>query len=264
MVTSILTEEKIDWEYRNSKVTPLALYKYLYECQKKYSGKKFAVILDDVIKLLDDEVIIGMLQGATWAVNGKRIVTYTSTSKAAVDVPQFFEFTGEIIILTNFVKLNEYVKALITRVNYYNLSFTYKVKMKMLEEVAKLPYRNTSELDRENCLNSIKRIASPMSKDLNVRTLIKTFNFYLYNPATVEEMLKGVIIDDVKLVSVKKCLTQFPDDIDMQKQFFHEQTGLGKSSYFVYKKKYVEALGLIQLSALDIPRTTGQPQREQI
>ena len=77
-------------------------------------------------------------------------------------------------------------------------------------------------------------------------------------------MLKGVIIDDVKLVSVKKCLTQFPDDIDMQKQFFHEQTGLGKSSYFVYKKKYVEALGLIQLSALDIPRTTGQPQREQI
>jgi len=240
--TAILTEEKIDWEYRNSKVTPLALYKYLYECQKKYNGKRYVVILDDVIKLLDDEVIIGMLQGATWEVNGKRMVTYTSTSKQATDVPQFFEFTGEIVILTNFVKLNEYVKALITRGNYYHLSFTYKEKMKLLEEVAKLPYKTLDLAQRNVCLSRLKHYASPLSKDLNVRTLIKTFNFHLFNPLMVDEMLKGTINDDKNLSSVKKCIELFDKDIEMQKKYFNELTGLQKSSYFHYKKKYMEAL----------------------
>ena len=88
-IRQTLESEGIKPVLLNSHVTPMALYRTLYENR---DGK--VVWLDDADSIYADMRVLGLLRSATWN-DGERIVTYTSSQ--LTDIPSRFAFDGRIV-----------------------------------------------------------------------------------------------------------------------------------------------------------------------
>ena len=73
-----------DFVYVNGVVTPLSLYKLLYENKDKL------IVLDDVFGLFESDRAVSLLKSALWSVKNRRIIHYHSTSRYAGTVVLLF------------------------------------------------------------------------------------------------------------------------------------------------------------------------------
>jgi len=135
-----------DFVYYNTYTTPLELYEFLYA-----NANDKLIVLDDVEGILTDRKSISILKSALWGINGKRIISYFSNTPM-LKAPQQFMFNSRIIMLFNQFPLNGRFKpimeALKTRCLYYEINFGYFTKLKILFEIAKLPYKGLGEEER--------------------------------------------------------------------------------------------------------------------
>lgn len=188
-----LKKMDVDYSYLNSKVTPLALYKFLY------SNKDKVILFDDILGLMDNEIIISILLSALWSATNKRIIHYETTAKVFEDLalPSSFEFTGKIIVLTNQFNLkNKYLNALKDRGFFWEFVFSYAEKIKVMKEIIRLNHDGLSFEDRQKILTFLIDNSSPATKDFSFRVLVKAYSLFKYNNDKWQQLVKSLLKDD--------------------------------------------------------------------
>ena len=110
-----------------------------------------------------------------------------------------------------------------------------------MAEIAKIPYKDTTEEERKEVYDFIKENSSIVSKNINFRTLIMAFDLRKSNPANWKELVKNLIIEDKELAIVSELMKTGAPIKDQVKSFI-EKTGLSRATYFRYKKKLEEQM----------------------
>jgi len=227
MVLNTARQEKKEFAYLNSKITELAFFKFIYKNRNKL------VILDDT-NILNNDIILNLLMGMCWESNGKRIINWVTTSPKLGDVPETFEFKGQIIILTN--KTTPKIEVLKTRGNYYKLQFSYREKISIMKSIAKKPYKDLSLKERKFVLKKLIEKTDETSKNFNFRTLMKAYNFFIYNRKKFDVLLDNSLEKDFDLEVIKK-LGGTGLTVKEQVDLFKRITGKGRSIFFEKKKQ---------------------------
>lgn len=196
------TLQPTEWIYRNGYTTPLSLVKTLYNNVDK------VIVLDDVEGgLFGDEKAVSLLKSAMWDSDGKRLVYYESSSKHSQEIPSPFEFRGRLIILCNRIanKDNPNVRALLTRGMTYELTFTYKQKLKIITQILE----DNKQLSAEK-KEKIKRIISERTniatENFNFRTLQKLIAMVNYDIERAELLFKATTTEDTLKALVWKII----------------------------------------------------------
>jgi hypothetical protein len=224
-----LTELKVDFIYQTAFSTPLELYHTLYE----HNGK--VIVIDDCEGILNNIKCVSILKNALWSVTGTRILNYKSTSEL-LKAPKQFEFTGKLIIITNRLTNETNLKALVSRVLFCDLKFSYYQILEMMEQITINDYKGLQKEEREKVFNYIKRHSSPCVLDFNLRILIKAFEIYkIMN--NWKDIVKDMLKEDTTLKVVYNLEKEKTRSVKDRIQEFARITGMSRATYFNYKRK---------------------------
>ena len=232
---STLKELNIDYSYLNAKCTPLSLFEFLY----RNNGK--ILVFDDIIGILDNEISISILMSALWSATDKRIVNYQTTAKIFTDraLPDFFEFTGKIILLTNHLNVrNKYLAALQDRGYFWEFDFSYQDKIAIMKEIVKVDHPVLTLEQRKEVLSYLVKNSSPATKNFSFRTLLKAYNLFAYNK-NWRELVRSILIDDEATLFVWKAISEKIKEA--WKEFVERGFGC-KATYYNIAKKLSKSL----------------------
>ena len=226
-----IKEEKREFVYLNTAITPLALYKYLY------NHKNALIVIDDIEGVFQDMKSIAILKNALWEIDKKRLIFWETTSNRLDGIPECFEFEGQIIILANKLNLNnQNISALVSRVNYKEIQFTFQEKITIMKSIIKKPYKELLLKDRQYVLKKIIDNTDEANINFNFRTLIKAYNFYIYNKDKFEMLLNSILEKDEYVVLIKK-LSERDLSVDEQINLYIRTTNKSRRHYFLKKKQ---------------------------
>lgn len=118
---------------KGGKITPVALYKSMYE----HNGK--VIIFDDLDSMWEDQNMVGMLKGALEP-EGDRTMTWEAKNpqkdKAGNPIPQSFKFKGQMIFISNKTReeLSKIASPIVdSRASAIDLSMTMEQTLKKLD-----------------------------------------------------------------------------------------------------------------------------------
>jgi len=229
--TTFQLTKDIDTAYISCKVTPLELYKMLYQ-----NKDRELIILDDL--KWDSEIIISILKGAWQSIaDGKRLVQYNSSK---MDIPKVFDIKARFICLANRIPNNTDMKALTSRTLLYEFKPIYKEKIHLIEQISKKEYKNISAEERRRIYEFIEKNTNPSTLNLNLRTFQRICDIYRYKKKD-DEWIKLAINElkaDDRLALVYELVAS-GNSVDTQIETFREQTGMGRATYFRIKKNLV-------------------------
>lgn len=239
-----LNKHNVSVAYLDSFSTPVALYGWMYK-----NRDIDVMVLDDLAGLTESARILAYLKGALWVVNDKRLV-HNLSMKPPVDeygrsIPDWFELSARMIIMTNkWNTKNLHVKAVTTRVNHVVVEMGYDDIMNIMEQVMQKPYGTLSPGDRREVFEYLKANTSESTENLNIRTLIKMFQFKEFSKKINEPdkwkqlSLKSLKKDDLLLLveKLENDNVNFPKDSDKEKEFTN-LTGKSRASWFRLKKQ---------------------------
>lgn len=226
-VENVLKDKNMDFESIEAYITPPELFLALWRCRRK--GK--VLKLDDCYGVVENPRCLSYLKSAlasTQQRNANRVIT-NGTQKPLQDpisgiyVPNSFVFEGTVIIITNALpSKGEHIKAVLSRCDFVTLEFTDAQKFKIMDEIIKKPYDDTSVDERQYCLEYLEENSKMCPKyKLNFRTLKKLFEYYLFNKdsrdvldkSSFDIMARGLLeldndgIDDADIVCAKELET---------------------------------------------------------
>ena len=242
-VISELAEHSSDYVLVNTHVSPIALYELLYT----NNGK--VILFEDCEKILENEVIISILRSALWSAltdsKGEmvRTITLHTAWKEAKHLPKSFVFTGKIILLANRIPKDNRMDALLSRVLFYNLTFSLVDVKQMLTGMAKKGYKN---LTGEECLAIVSQLCERIGvehKNLNLRLFHKAVELYRFNKENWLSALTYFLDIDEDLALVGKLLKS-NKSVNEQAIEFIEVTGKSRRTFYNYRKKYLALLGV--------------------
>jgi hypothetical protein len=226
-----------EYAYCSGHITPLSLFKLLYKHNNNL------IVLDDIEEILQNDICIGLLKSAMGEVEGKRIVHYHTTSSAADDVPESFEFTGGIIILCNMIPKEHSLitKALLSRAAQYEIELTYLQKLRIMQEIID----DDSELSQKEKIEikkAIKECISITMDQINLRAVEKMILFYKYGkkiadstPDLYKQLFSATIkTDDRKVIVFDLMKKDWP--VNKQMQYFTQMTGQSGRTFLRIKK----------------------------
>ena len=149
----------------NAHTTPLALFIKMQQNPNKI------IFLDDLDGMND--IVVSILKGALWEIDGKREVSWLSTSTMLynLDLKQKFIFKGKLIIATNSVKQYKKFEPVIARMFSIEQELDLE-KVKILVSVLLKQYRLGNKV--EQFINSFVHI---YITPLNLRTILKWCEF---------------------------------------------------------------------------------------
>lgn len=233
---NILKELKSPFAYKSGYTTPLGLYKWLYE------HKDSVVVLDDLEGLMTNESAIALLKTALWESNGKRLVSYETTSKLMEGVPSVFEFKGKIIILANELHDNnagESYKALLSRAVNFELRFSHKEILDISDKI--LASRRLPKEIVNKVKDIIKKDINEVSS-FNLRLLDRLIKMVEYNKSNARELFKASLSIDSEMDLVLRLLKDNKFSVTEQTRLFQSETGKGRATYFRVKKRVMELI----------------------
>lgn len=144
--------------------TPRGLYNTLYDNNGKL------IIFDDCDSVLEHTTSLNILKGALDSYD-KRLITWSAKMSKGDEYPQQFEFTGQIIFISN--KNREKInQAIISRSMVVDLAMSDDDKIARMKYI--LPYicRPMLPSIKVDAMSLIEKNKEDI-KDLNIRTLIK-------------------------------------------------------------------------------------------
>ena len=241
LVLKTLQEENLKDKttYFSGKITPIMLYKFLYENSDKI------IILDDIY-LTDD--IIPLLQNATWEANGKRTLFYSSFVSVRFlekwNIPNCFEFTGRLIILTNISKIknDEAYKSLLTRVPFFEVNLSFEEKKAHLSSVAEATHNDLTLEERKAVLTELFKLITPATKNISLRLLLMSYKYYLFaerNLSRMSELIKEIVITDEEAEMILKQIQEEKHISECLEEWYTE-FGKSRASYFRKKKELLK------------------------
>ena len=223
-IRKFLEKNNINYEILTTFTSPLELYMLLYENKDKQ-----IIVIDDVIKILDNDVSKGILLSALWGIGEKRFIEYKTTS-SKLKVPSKFELNAKIILICN--ELPSKMENVLSRVLYYNLDFNYRERIKLIYEICKL---NNIPLEIAKFIENNTNEATK-TEFLNLRTPIKFFQIYKSNSENWKTLCLEQLQFDEDLLIVYELLKRSISDRERIEEFI-EKTGKSRRTYFRYKKK---------------------------
>lgn len=113
---------------QGAKLTTVEFYALLYNNQDKL------IIFDDSDSVVQDGDRINMLKSALDSGGGPRIVSYLSPAVTQRDMPQSFDFQGQIIFISNYA-LKDFDQPLISRSVAVDLSMTRKEVFERMQSI---------------------------------------------------------------------------------------------------------------------------------
>lgn len=144
--------------------TPKALYVTLWENKDKI------IIFDDCDSVLKDPTAVNLLKGALDSYE-KRTISWLQRGFADEDIPQSFEFKGQVIFISN-INSNRLDGAIKSRSIVVDLSMTQKDKIDRMRHILPKILPDHSIKVKETALNFMAEYADE-AKEFNLRTLMK-------------------------------------------------------------------------------------------
>lgn len=230
-VLRTLEEAKHEYVHLRTFSTPMELYSFLFVHKDKL------IVFDDIEGVLDNKKSVSILKSCLWGYNDVRTVQYLSSTDK-LTVPPEFVFNGRTIFLLNEFPKNKFVRSLVTRSVYHELSFPYEQKMVMMEDIAKHEYPGVGLEDRLKIFKFIKDYSTPATKELNFRTLIKAFNIFKYSKDGWQPLVKLMLQPDTELASlrtIEETYKMLP--VNGIARLWMQETGQSRSSFFRLRKK---------------------------
>ena len=179
-------EEGKHYTYANNYITPRALVELLLRVNALQEPRM--LVLDDIEDTLKNPESVGVLKGALWEVNGKRRVSWL-TSKDELG----FNFTGRIIFLLNYInKKSPVINALKDRGFYYEMDLTLSEMTALMEERAKLPYKDIPYNKRKEIVQFLQKVANN-SPNITLRLLPKAYQLYQISPNHYQRLIKELL-----------------------------------------------------------------------
>ena len=225
-VTETLNEEGFlldrDYVTISGHSTPLELYNLLYA----HKDKK-VILLDDVSGLLENNTSVSLLKAASWGIK-KRLVSYNTTSEK-LTVPELFEMkAGLIVIVNEEPRKDKSFKALMTRGLVCEVEFTHTEVLSILKEVAVKSYPHLP-LDKRLEVYKFIEDNVHIASQINIRTLIKSFQAYQYGEDW-KEIILNLLKPNADLKLVKELIDKHHRVKDAVKEWI-EQTGESKRKF---------------------------------
>lgn len=189
LTTCGLLEDDDYIHFRGAKLTTTTFYKTLFDNSNKL------LIFDDSDSVLDSDDRINMLKSALDSTGDERYVQYVSPAIEAMDLPTKFEFTGQIIFISNRA-MKDISQPIISR------SLSVDVTMNLAETFERMRFIVESEKDpeekkfKEMALLALqdysKKTNGTRPKDLNMRTLFKLSRIYknAESPEDTEDLVE--------------------------------------------------------------------------
>jgi len=231
----ILKKKCKDYAYLNSFTTPLELYNFLYDNRQ---GK--IILIDDCEGIWESKSIVSILKNAT-ELNGTRTISWNSTTDKLDGRTNTCEFDSRIIILTNEIPdtdENPHLQALLNRAFLCRLNFSFREKMDIIKEVSKKEFQSLNTDERKEIFEFVERNTSEATQDLSIRTLIKCYQFYLFDKTIWKELsLKILKANPRKEVVLELMKSGRP--VREQEQAYYERTGHSRADFFRVKQELI-------------------------
>jgi hypothetical protein len=234
----------VDYAYTDSFTTPAAFYIWMYK-----NRNKEVLIVDDVSGFMNNEKILAFLKGGLWEVNGKRILHYMTTKPLQDEngeyVPNTFILSARMIIITNRLnKKNPHLNAVITRVNYCKVEIDFDELMNIFEQIVKKDYPGLTLEERMEVYEFIKKNTSESNVSLNIRSLIKCFQQYVYSkniksPDLWKRLTMISILQKNPNLVIVEEIENDPKltTVDAKVKEFGKRTGKSRATYFRLKEQ---------------------------
>ena len=207
--------------------------------QKLYENKdREKILFDDIESLLENKDTIALLKQAL-DTNEPRIISWFTTRPS--DIPQQFEFNSSVVFCINEIPTNKGFEPIASRSLTYNVDFTWEEMIQMMYIFSKKPREinniTISPKERHEIIDYIREHSSEATLNFNLRTLDKVERFFAFNRDTwkkrVEHMLNK---EDDTLSLIMRLIRDYGRTKDQLKHF-NEESGLGRATFFRYKKK---------------------------
>lgn len=216
--------KNFEWVYFTGHLTPLELYKCIYENNGKL------IIFDDV-SLWENGLSRKIIRSALWSASGERQIIYAS-STSKLKIPKTFSLNENttFIVIDNELPQNiqESIK---TRCSVYHLNLSNEDLIKIMYVIGK---------QKPKVVDEIKRICfENKSILLNLRMLVKGNEFLKYKPECWKHLLKLEMLQmcDIRIPILKEALKKvFPNEKE-RILYFIQKTGSSRASFFRLKQK---------------------------
>lgn len=170
-------ENGVNYQYVSGFTTPLSLFNTLSSCKVMESPKLFW--FDDIEGIINNRVSVSLLKSALWERNGKKIVSYQS-STSELKGEKSIEFDGKVILILNTTKEeNLFGKSLLDRGIFYEMKLSPAELTSYIENILPLVGEGLEEEIKREVWNRVKRFAN--NDNFSLRSLSRAFEFYKYN-----------------------------------------------------------------------------------
>jgi hypothetical protein len=244
-VISNLDRLNINYSKFMGKFTTLGFWNFIQqECEKETE----LLLFDDCSNLLSNDVILGFLKGLTGkSSNGDSVeISYADQSGTRT-----INFNSSVCIITNTIKKSSFssdLDAVKDRAIFLEYSLTYQELIGTMGQIVESgAYPKLNLQDKKSVLKLIEKHSSPLTPDLSLRTLIKSFDSKL---ALDDEESEQFIISMLKIPKKDSCfdliieLHRTERPIAGQVSEWCKRTKLSRRSYFL-KKKQLKEIGSI-------------------
>jgi hypothetical protein len=224
LTRQILSKEGTDFIENRGVNSPLGLYQFLYDNNKK--GK--VLVFDDVAGLVNNPNAFSILLGVLW----EGIASWNSTSDK-LKIPKRFVFEGNIIVIAN--KLSgdnsDIVKS---RCLTYDLTMNCEQKIKVMNEIARQKHDKLGENVRKEIVEFIKKNVNESVK-FDLRTQRKIEQLYLFDKSKWKELARPLLVKQKEIDFLIYCLNN-NNNTTMAEWEFCRETGLSRQTFYNYKR----------------------------
>ncbi len=226
LTRQILMKEKSKFVENRGVNSPLALYNFLYENNKK----DLIIVFDDTAGLINNPNAYSILLNVLW----EGFAEWNTTSDK-LKTPKKFKFNGKIIFITN--KLNgENADILKSRCLVYNLKLKNKDLIKMMYIIAKQKHKKLSKDERFKIVDFIKENTDDSSLNFDLRTQQKIENLYLYDKDKWEKLSKPLLNKSDDLEFLMACVKSNNTMRGAEREWIN-YTGKSRRTFYAYKKE---------------------------
>lgn len=232
-VLKTLKESGKEFVYCAGFTTKLELYNYLFENRNKI------IFFDDIKSIMNNEEALEILKSAMFSATGTRIVRYMSSTNR-LRAPSSFIFEGGIIIALNNInnRNSEDLKAVVDRVLYYNVKFSYQEKMLIIADLIKQDYKDLEYESRKFIFDWLKDNTSEATSNLNFRLIYKLYEIYRHNKEIFEQLAKELVKID-KQQELILTLLKSSTSVKQAQESFCQATGLDRRTFYRHKAELV-------------------------
>lgn len=213
-------------------ITPLQLFHMIGRTATLQKPR--LIVFDDVDSIVQNKTSIALLKSALWEIEGKRLVSYHSSS-SRVEGPATIEFRGKVIVVLNNIKQEGmFGKPLLDRGIMYEMLLQPAEVIAYVEKILPSLATGLPVKDREAVWEQVKPFSDNPS--FSIRSLLRAMEFYRLDPKnylTLYVHSLHLSAEQKILYSVREEFTATKD----QQTEWSARTGRSRAEFFREKKR---------------------------